>query len=46
MDDSLLSLIDVDDPARAPLLAALAARREHPDEMVREHVAWAMEQKA
>ena len=41
-----LARLPADDPARAPLLAALAARREHPDEMVREHVAWAMEQKA
>lgn len=41
-----LARLPADDSARAPLLAALAARREHPDEMVREHVAWAMEQKA
>ena len=31
-------------PSTIPVLEALAARREHPSELVREHVAWALDQ--
>lgn len=31
-------------PTRAEIVAALQARREHPSELVREHVAWALAQ--
>ena len=35
----------VDASAAKPLLAALALRAEHPSSLVREHVAWALDQK-
>ena len=41
-----LACLPANDSARAPSLAALATRQEHPDEIVREHVAWAMRQVA
>jgi len=33
-------------PTHAETLAALQARREHPSAIVREHVAWALQQHA
>ncbi|RZI79527.1 MAG: tRNA epoxyqueuosine(34) reductase QueG, partial [Pseudomonas sp.] len=33
-------------PSTIPVLEALQARREHPSELVREHVEWALAQHA
>jgi epoxyqueuosine reductase len=38
-----LAALPAGDPRRAPLMAALTARNDHPHPLVREHVRWALE---